>query len=68
MWTCDIAEKYGCRKYVDDGGVDACIAYSPIGVRTRNRLGYCAFSTPLQKVTDTSAKKRVGQQKGRKKK
>ena len=68
MGTCGIAEQFGCKKYVDDGGVATCIAYSINGVLQRNRLGYCAIGTPITKKTDTLAKKRIGQQKGKTKK
>jgi len=62
---CEIAEKYGCRKFTKG---DGCETYPEAGVMFRNKRNHCPLSESPKKDVKTPTQKRVGQQKQKKKK
>jgi hypothetical protein len=64
MTLCD---KVNCPKRIE-AGMSVCPCYSPEGVIFRNRMDYCPIiDEPKKNTTTIQGKRRVGQQKGRKK-
>uniref|UniRef100_A0A6H2A2P0 Uncharacterized protein n=1 Tax=viral metagenome TaxID=1070528 RepID=A0A6H2A2P0_9ZZZZ len=61
---CAIAMQLGCKKFV----AEACEVYPLEGVLYRNRQGFCAFAKYPETTPTNIGKKRVGQQKNKKKK